>query len=157
MAALNDEQKRFIVHALACYDTPSQIVEAVKEEFNVVVSRPQVQCYDPFKTNGKDLSQKWRDLFEETRKKFLEDASQIPIANQTFRLRTLNRMLQKVEKAGNVVVAAQIIEQASKEVGGMFTNKLKVEQTGANGGPQHLKVDATLTPTDAYLKLIGKA
>lgn len=139
MATLTDDVKAFIVQALACYDTPSQVVDAVKEEFRFVVSRPQVQSYDPEKKQGKSLSRKWRDLFEETRKKFLEDASAIPIANQTFRLRTLNRMLQKVEKQGNVAAATQILEQAAKEVGGAFTNKR--ELSGAGGGP----VDMTWT------------
>lgn len=30
MAALCDDVKRFVVQALACYDTPSQVAEAVK-------------------------------------------------------------------------------------------------------------------------------
>jgi hypothetical protein len=125
--------KAFIVQALACYDTPSQVVDAVKEEFSIVVSRPQVQGYDPEKKQGSGLSKKWRDLFFETRKKFLDDAGSIPIANQTFRLRTLNRMLQKVEKSGNVMAVTQILEQAAKEVGGAFTNKRQL--TGEGGGP----------------------
>jgi hypothetical protein len=133
MAALTDDVKAFIVQALACYDTPSQVVDAVKEEFGFVVTRPQVQAYDPTKKIGHSLSKKWRDLFEETRKQFLDDASSIPIANQTFRLRALNRMYAKAERQGNVVVAAQIIEQAAKEVGGSFTNRR--ELTGKDGGP----------------------
>lgn len=137
MATLTDDQKRFVVQALACYDTPQQVVDAVKEEFGIVVSRPQVQAYDPDKKIAKDLSKKWRDLFYETRKKFLEDASSIPIANQTFRLRALNRMYARAERQGNVVVAAQIIEQAAKEVGGAFTNRR--ELTGKNGGPMELR------------------
>jgi hypothetical protein len=136
MATLNDDVKRFIVQAIACYDTPQQIVEVVKEEFGIVVSRPQVQTYDPEKAQGKALSKKWRDLFAETRKKFLDDASSIPIANQTFRLRALNRMYARAERQGNVVVAAQIIEQAAKEVGGAFTNRR--ELTGKDGGPVDL-------------------
>ena len=133
MATLTDDQKRYIVQALACYDTPQQVVDAVKEEFGIVVSRPQVQVYDPEKRQGRDLSKKWRDLFYQTREKFLDDASSIPIANQTFRLRALNRMYAKAERQGNVVVAAQIIEQAAREVGGAFTNRR--ELTGAKGGP----------------------
>tara|TARA_R100000353_G_C6395091_1_gene165941 strand:+ start:150 stop:323 length:174 start_codon:yes stop_codon:yes gene_type:complete len=33
MAKLSEAENRFIVQALACYDTPTQVVEAVKEEF----------------------------------------------------------------------------------------------------------------------------
>ncbi len=32
MATLTDDVKAFIVQALACFDTPSQVVDAVKEE-----------------------------------------------------------------------------------------------------------------------------
>jgi hypothetical protein len=140
VAALADDVKRFIVQALACYDTPSQVADAVKEEFGLVIGRQQVQLYDPHKKVGSQLSKKWRDLFAVTREKFLKDASEIPIASQTFRLRALNRMLQRVERSGNVVVAAALLEQASKEIGGAFTNHQKRELTGANGDPLIVEV-----------------
>lgn len=37
MAKLSEAEKRFIVQALACYDTPTQVVGAVKEEFGTGV------------------------------------------------------------------------------------------------------------------------
>lgn len=43
MATLKNEVKSFIVQALACFDTPSQVVESVKNEFGVVVTRQQVE------------------------------------------------------------------------------------------------------------------
>lgn len=138
MATLNDDVKRFIVQALACYDTPSQVAEAVKEEFGLVIDRQHVAVYDPTKKVGKALSQKWRDLFEETRKKFLNNVSDIPIANQTFRLRALNRMFARAESVKNLALASQLLEQASKEVGGAFTNRH--ELTGKNGGPVEHRV-----------------
>jgi hypothetical protein len=49
MAALRSEVKAFIVQALACFDTPSQVVEAVLKEFNVVVTRQQCESHDPTK------------------------------------------------------------------------------------------------------------
>lgn len=154
MAALNDDVKRFIVQALACYDTPSQVTEAVKEEFGLTIERQQVALYDPTKKVGNGLSQKWRDLFEETRKKFLDDASSIPIANQTFRLRALNRMYAKAERQGNVVVAAQIIEQAAKEIGGSFTNRR--ELTGKDGGPIAMKSAKDMTD-DELAAIAGRS
>lgn len=135
MATLNDDTKAFIVQALACYDTPSQVVDAVQEEFGIQVSRPQVQAYDPTKAQGKALSKKWRDLFEATRARFLKEAAEIPIATQSFRLRALQKLYEKTASRGNVVVAAQLIEQAAKEAGGVFTNKQRVEHTGKDGAP----------------------
>ncbi|MGY0155038.1 DUF2280 domain-containing protein [Edwardsiella tarda] len=47
MAALKPEVKAFIVQQLACFDTPSQIVEAVQNEFGIKITRKQVFQYSP--------------------------------------------------------------------------------------------------------------
>lgn len=135
MAALNDAQKLFIVQALACHDTPKQVVEAVKQEFGIDVTPQQLQAYNPETVAGKRMSKKLKDIFEATRQRFLADISTIPIANQAFRLRALNRLYERAAGAGNSPLAAQLIEQAAKEAGGAFTNKHKLEHTGKDGGP----------------------
>jgi hypothetical protein len=135
MAALKEEHKLLIVQALACFDTPTQVAESVKEEFGIELTRQQVARYDPTKVAGGDLSKKLRAVFEETRKAFLESTASIPIAQQSFRLRALQRLYEKALKSGNVVLAAQYLEQAAKESGGLFTNKQRLEHAGPNGGP----------------------
>lgn len=92
MAALKPEVRAFIVQELACFDTPSQIVESVQKEFKVQVTRQQVASHDPTKVAGKGLAQKWVDLFNRTRDRFLNEISDIPIANKAYRLRVLQRM-----------------------------------------------------------------
>jgi hypothetical protein len=47
MPTLTDEIKTFIVKSLACFDTPSQVAEAVKVNFDVEISRQHVYAYDP--------------------------------------------------------------------------------------------------------------
>ena len=37
MAALKSDVKAFIVQALACFDTPTQVSQAVKQEFDIDV------------------------------------------------------------------------------------------------------------------------
>ena len=133
MAKLNEAAQRFIVQALACYDTPSQVAEAVKEEFGLEITRQQAASYDPTKAMGKTLARKWRDLFSETRDRFRKEVAEIPIADQAYRLRQLHRMVQEAMKRKNIVLAASLLEQAAKEQGGMFTNKR--ELSGPNGGP----------------------
>lgn len=130
MATLKDEVKAFVVQALACFDTPTQVSTAVKEEFGLEVSRMQVSAYDPNKHMGRSLSKKWREIFDATRKAFLEDQATIPIASQNFRLRALDRLYQGAAARGNAVLAAQIIEQAAKEAGGQFTNRQRVDLNG---------------------------
>ncbi|WP_430229671.1 DUF2280 domain-containing protein [Paraburkholderia tropica] len=133
MAALKDDVKLFIVRALACFDSPTDVARQVKDEFGIEVTKQQVSLYNPERVVGRDLSEKWRTVFAETRKKFLEDVSTIPIASQAFRLRALNRMYERVQNQGNVALAAQLIEQAAKESGGSFTNRR--EMTGKDGAP----------------------
>lgn len=127
MAALRDEVKLFIVNALACYDAPTAVSIAVKEEFGLDVSRQQVSLYDPGTYVGRNLSKKWRDVFTETRAKFRATADDIPIASKAFRLRALGRMAQKAESMRNIALAVAVIEQAAKEMGEMYVNKGKAE------------------------------
>lgn len=123
MAALSEDVKLFIVQALACYDTPSQVAEAVKEEFGVLIVRQQVATYDPTKHTGKNVSKKWRAVFDATREKFKAEVADIPIANRAFRLRTLQRMVTKAEGMKNMALTAQLLEQAAKEVGDAYVNR----------------------------------
>jgi hypothetical protein len=128
---LSDEVKTFVVQALACFDSPSTVVDAVKAEFGDVITRQAVEGYDPNKRAGASLSQKWRELFEATRKAFLEDTSAIGISHRSVRLRKLEAQIALNEKRGNSAMVAQLLEQAAKEVGGAYTNRR--ELTGKDG------------------------
>jgi hypothetical protein len=132
MPVLKDEVKLFIVQELACYDTPSQVVETVKEMYGLAIERPQIQSYDPYKVQGKGLSQKYRDIFDSTRKAFLEDTGNIPIASKAFRLRALHRSYQYFLDKKNHIAANQVLEQAAKEVGDYYTNKVKLGDFDGN-------------------------
>lgn len=150
MAALKDEVKQFIVQALACFDTPTQVANAVKEEFGLVVSRQQVACYDPHCYVGRNLSEKWRTVFSDTRKKFREDVAEIPIASRAFRLRALARMAQQAEGMRNIALAVQVIEQAAKECGDVYVNR-RIEppkQPGAEAEGIPRAPEYTLSPDE---------
>ncbi|MGO0650666.1 DUF2280 domain-containing protein [Citrobacter freundii] len=134
MATLKGEVKAFIVQSLACFDTPSQVVEAVKKEFGITIPRQQVESHDPTKANGKGLAKKWVEMFNETRERFQNVISDIPIANKAYRLRVLDRMATRAEGMKNLALTAEIIEQAAKECGDAYTNKHKFEHSGPNGG-----------------------
>ena len=131
MAALKPEVKAYIIQMLACYDTPSQVVEAVQKDFGIAITRQQVETHDPTKVSGKSLAKKWVDLFNLTRDRFLNEISDIPIANKAYRLRALDRMMTKAESMRNMALAASLMEQAAKECGDAYTNKHKVEHSGA--------------------------
>ncbi len=130
MAALKDEVKAFIVQALACFDTPSQVCQAVKEQYGIEVSRQLCERYDPTKYSGRDLGQKWKTFFEECRTRFREETVDIPIANRAFRLRAMNRFVERAESMKNIGLAMQILEQAAKETGDIYVNRARKEEAG---------------------------
>lgn len=145
MAALSTEVKAFIVQSLACFEPPTKVIELVKAEFNVQVSRQQVSQYSPGNAMAAKLSQKWIDLFESTRARFQNEISDIPIANKAYRLRTLDRMMTKAENMRNMALAASLMEQAAKEVGDAYTNRQKVE---------HSSPDGSMTPKPTVIQLL---
>lgn len=144
---LRDEHRRFIVEALACFDTPSQVVDAVKDEFGIKVTRQSVEAYDPTKRAGANIAEKWKKHFEATREAFKTDCESIPIANKAVRLRALQRMAQKAESMKNMVLAAQLYEQAAKEVGEAYTNRRAHEVSGPGGRP--IPISKEMTPREA--------
>ncbi|VVP89804.1 hypothetical protein PS918_03122 [Pseudomonas fluorescens] len=150
MAALRDEVKAFVVQALACFDTPSQVVASVKAEFGLDVSRQQCEAYDPTKYVGRNLHLRWKTLFEDTRARFREETADIPIANRAYRLRTLGRMAEKAENMKNMALTAQLLEQAAKEVGDVYVNRrLEPEKPlGSQADQQHAVAEYTLEPDE---------
>lgn len=130
MAALKEPVKIFIVQSLACRDTPQDVVESVKQEFDVVITRSQCQAYDPTKYQGRNLSPKFKELFEKTRKDFDAGLVNIPIANKFYRLRQYQKFL---ERTRNLKTGMNILKQAAQEIGGQFTNRQEI--TGKDGGP----------------------
>ena len=157
MAALNNDVKAFIVQALACFDTPTQVVEAVQKEFSITVTRQQVETHDPTKYSGKGLAKRWVTLFEDTRKRFREETADIPIANRAYRLRTLGRIAEKAENMRNLALTAQLLEQAAKEVGDVYVNRRiePIKPPGSEAGyepvAQYVLRPDEDVPTDPHL------
>ncbi len=148
MAALKEPVKMFIVQSLACFETPQQVVEAVKQEYKLEISRQQVALYDPTKVAGRNLSKKLKDLFNRTRKDFRENIEDIAIANKAFRLRELQKMYE--DSGRNKRVKQNLLKQAFQETDGRVTRQ---EVTGANGGPiktdnEHKPIQPIFTPEE---------
>jgi hypothetical protein len=129
---LTEEARIFVVQALAMYDAPGVVAQSVKKEFGLTITAQGCEAYDPTKRAGRNLSEKWRAIFDETRKTFLEDTSKVGISHRAVRLRALQRMAEKAETQGNLALAAQLMEQAAKECGDAYTNKRKL--TGGDEG-----------------------
>jgi len=133
---LKDEQKCYIVQALARFVSPSEVAAGVKQEYGIEVSMQALQVYDPTTVAGRRLGEKYSQLFKETRTKYLADTSSIGIAQQAFRLNKLHEMAMNALSRKNYQQAAQFMEQAAKEVGGAYTNRRG-----------HTSSDGSMTPT----------
>ncbi len=133
MARLTADVKAYIVQRVACFDAPSVVAKAVLEDLGVEVTRQAVEQHDPTKAAGKVLAKRWKLLFNETRKQFLEDTNDIAISHKSVRLRTLQRMATTAESMKNYALAASLVEQAAKEMGEQYTNRQKVEHFSPDG------------------------
>lgn len=140
MAALKKEVKLFIVRSLAVFNTPSETVELVHQDYGIKVTKQQCEKYDPTKRSGENLSEELRLDFEKTREVFLGKPQNIPIANLSVRLQRMENQYQKHGK--NRVAALSILKQAAEDVGGKYTNRQEI--TGKGGEPlQTTTVQAT--------------
>lgn len=149
MATLTPEIKTFIVQALACFDSPSQVAEAVKANFGVAVSRQQVEGHDPTKRCSKGLAKRWVTLFEDTRAGFRKAMVEEPIANRAVRLRALGRMFEEAEARGNLAMGMKLLEQAAKECGDRYTNGRGKTDDLASGSAAPVQVEFVLAPLRA--------
>ena len=141
---LPDEVRTFVVQALACFDTPTEVARAVKDEFGLVVSRQAVHAYDPTKRAGADLSVGLRSIFEATRATFLASTAEIAVSHRSVRLRRLQRLADRAESLGNIALAADLLQQVAKEVGDAFTNRVALNHSGAvrvDAGPDFSNLD----------------
>ncbi|ENV98306.1 hypothetical protein F938_01160 [Acinetobacter bereziniae LMG 1003 = CIP 70.12] len=150
MAALKKEVKLYIVRSLAVFNTPSETVELVHQDFGIKVTKQQCEKYDPTKRSGENLSEELKKDFEKTREMFLGKPESIPIANLAVRLRRLENQYQKHSK--NRVAALNILKQAAEDVGGKYTNK--TELTGAGGGPLQSENTTYVTATPEMIKQV---
>jgi hypothetical protein len=132
MPVLTDEIKEFIVKALACYDTPTRVADAVRVNFGIEISRQQVHEYDP--NCARPPAQRWRELHAATRAALLRGEAEISVMHRLVRLRMLDRLAHRCEQ-NSVALALICLKQAAMECGGMYENRRHVVvQVSA---PQH--------------------
>lgn len=117
---LTAEAQVFVVQSLARWETPSRVAQAVSDRFGVKLTPQSIEKYDPTKYGG---AEKWRELFDETRKAFRDDVDGVGLAHLAVRLRGYQRMADRAEAMGNLALAKEFHELAAKDVGGTLGNK----------------------------------
>ncbi|WP_445346226.1 DUF2280 domain-containing protein [Acinetobacter bohemicus] len=157
MATLREPIKIFIVQSLACFDTPQQVADAVKQEFGIEIERQQVSAYDPTKPTGKNLSKKLKDLFTRTREDFKSNIYDIPLANKAVRLNELQKMYVDWNK--NKKMKQSVIKQIKDEMQGYEIQLLdaqlkqleidKIKNGDGEGADDPTPVKVTIQVVDA--------
>jgi hypothetical protein len=148
MAALTEKHKIFIVEKLACFESHTDVIEAVKREFDgLELSKQQVYTYDAShdrirKRMAKDLVQ----LFDETRERFRERIGDIAIANKSYRLSQLGRLAKEARAKKNPILEKELYEQAAKECGDAYTNRREIG--GKDGAPIPIKAYIAFDPEE---------
>jgi hypothetical protein len=125
VAELTHAQKETIIVLLAEFRSPSIVVAHMREEHGLELSIQQIVKYDPTRPSY-DSGESWRAIFNVAREAYLRDISKVPIAHQAYRLNVLQEALGAAKKARNWKLAAELLEQAAKEVGGALTNSRDV-------------------------------
>lgn len=157
MATLKEPVKIFIVQSLACFDTPQQVVDDVRQEFGIEIERQQVASYDPTKATCRNMSKKLKDLFTRTRKEFQTNIHAIPLANKAVRLTELQKMYNGL--TGNRVMKTKLIKQIKDEMQGYEIQLLdaqlkqleidKIKNGDGEGADDPTPVKVTIQVVDA--------
>jgi len=124
---LTDEQKTFVVQRLAGFDSVASTVKWLHEEYQVSISRHSVRYYDPTTYAGRECPERWKTLFDATRKAIHDGRAEIGIANKMVRLRWLDAMAHDAMDKGKFKSATLILAQAAREMGEGY-RKQKHEQ-----------------------------
>lgn len=131
---LTEEQQAFIVAELAMFRTPQQVTDALKQRWDLEFSRVKVEYYDPTKARSRTkLAKKWVKLFDATRKRYLNELNDVPIANRRYQLEQLQDLYDSAGR--NMVLKKEIIIEAAKITGDVYSARRVLEHTGKGGGP----------------------
>jgi len=126
--------RAFLTKQLACYASPKEAAEALREDYGIDITAQSAEHYDPTKHAGRSCAKQWRELFVHTRAEFLAHIDKhVPEANKAVRVRQLANASRVFKRANNYVGMADMLERIAKEVGNVHTNRREV--TGKGGGP----------------------
>jgi hypothetical protein len=126
MAKLGGEHKAFVIRCFARFEPVADVVRSLKAEFGIDVPAAQLYAYHPDNVDYR-AAKRWKELFQAERKAFLENVQSIGIANKTYRIAELHKLCVVAIGRKNVKLAAELMEQAAKEMGEVFTNKREIK------------------------------
>ncbi len=145
---LKDYHRAFLVREFACFSTPMEAADALRQEYGIEIAPQSAQHYDATSFAGSRAAKKWIELFRVARTAFLEDVEKhVPEAYKAVRIHELAKASRKFKKSGNYMAMADMFERIAKESGNVHTNRR--EFTGKDQGP--IKVESVANMTDEQI------
>lgn len=127
--------KERIVELFATFHTHRQVLEIIREEYHMDISRHTLAIYDPERV-ACQLGKRLRRYYSTVRERYSTSASQTAMAHQAHRLRQLENIVDLATRAKDFSSAIKALELAGKEMGGLLqagNSKVTVEHTGTIG------------------------
>jgi hypothetical protein len=115
-ALLSGEQRRFIIRALAKWNSPSEVARMVLDEFGITITRQLAQTYDPTRAAGVKLAPELKKYFREQREYFVKHLEEQPFAHRSIRLDELKKIYDEARDAGDRKSAIKALDSAGKEM-----------------------------------------
>lgn len=112
---LSEQHIRLIMRLFAEGRKPRDVYRVLKEECGVNIAYSLLCHYNP-NYQHTDLAQKWREIFIEERKKFLEALNECLGANAMARISRLWDMAEDLRLHGNYPGAAEMMAQIREEL-----------------------------------------
>lgn len=135
---LNEGQKQYLVQRLAQFNTPKEAAKSLFEAHGVKISPQSAEHYDPTKRAGKRLAVHLKQIFEDSRKRFIKYLEiYVPEANRSVRVSMLATAAQTYRDQNDYEGMSKMLVLIAKEVGNVFSNRR--ELTGKDQGPIKLQ------------------
>jgi hypothetical protein len=120
---LTDQQRIYVVRRLAAYDKPGEIAKSLAQEFGVTISINAIEGYNPGLSAGRNLAQRWRDLFAQAREAYLESTAEIGVAHKAVRIRLREGYAHRAFEEGQFKAASDILDAIARDVGDAFDKR----------------------------------
>lgn len=127
MASLTREQEQIVVVWLACYLSLEEVRAEIEKRFGILLTEAEVQVYDASVSDGPPLNgnEDLCSLFLRVREACDAARGPAPIAGKNYRLRRLQALIDNPASVTNPQMMLKAIEQAAKEMGGLYTRPAK--------------------------------
>ena len=144
------QAKCYIVCALACCEKPSRILAEVEETWGIKLFPKSLNHYNPLRNPRLDYD--LQCLFRQTRDKFWEDRTQEAMNCLNFRQRERLKLLYRCNR--NPALQAKILNDAAKDVGGLFSSVRVLEMRHEKQPPIRRNIENIATASNEELALM---